>query len=1254
MNNAAAGKKNWSTKLIAKIKSVIKTRNDKQTVELPYHSLSPIDNADPDGHYSNALLWALQCTADKDIKNIALTGPYGSGKSSILRTFEKAHGKQFKFLRISLATFKDPNVQSEVTDSNHVNDTDQDRIIPQSPVADDNKTESDLLRLIEFSILQQIFYHENARKLPDSRIKRTKSYKRFWMAVLSAFLFFYFTSILYLWKPDWIIQKFFLPGSYDYRYYYQAFSLTLFVLGTISIVYAAVRPFRSIRINKFSIQDIEFSLDSKIDRSILNKHLDEILYFFQVTKYNVVIIEDLDRFEQTEIFTKLRELNHLINYSKEIQRKRKKVVFIYAVRENMFHSKDRIKFFDFIIPVIPIVDASNSNEMMGKVFAKVHHELNKDFLFDISMFIDDMRLMHNIMNEYMLYSKNLKEKLTLEPNKLLALVLYKNLYPTDFVDISNNKGVLHSIFALKEQRVASAINKLSQKIEPLNNEIKKLKTISIKDLKELRKLYVFQYLAEYPFAKEFVIDDKVYSFEAVLEGDIFDQIVNDNFRYISVGQDGIYEREVSITFEAIARKVDKMASYQDRVDLIKRASAEKIESLKDEITIIERQITTLRYKQIKDHMQELEDLFEIKFQDDKQSQLLRILLRNGYIDETYSEYVSLFHEGTFSRTDKEFVLNVKAHVRMKPDYKLDQVEIVVAKLKISEFEKDYVLNFKLVNYLVTSGKEKPKFKKLIQVLSNGTSHSIDFINQYLANCSDLKSFFYYLTNQWPNIWKVIESDKSKLISKDLKENYFKSIISYGAITDIKTIANRSALADYCANKSNFLSIVDDTSRIKEIITSLNLKFKNLDLKNSPSELVEFVYESSFYDLNVKMVSDWMKYKDIQVDTAFFTENYSTIFTNKDKLEKLYEYIHSNMELYINQVWLEVSESADEDSSVIPRILNDLNLTTNSKKLFLERNKTVLYSLKDISDIETMQLVLSTVKLEISWNNVLLYFESTSEKFDKYLVAFLNNEVVAETLSKDNLLFSFDDQNRQLWESFVKRLVRQELLKLPNYLALLRGISQSGHFQLDYDGLKEERVLILIRIGMITLNPRDFQILHDNYPGLHINLVAKSQENYLNESSSYAFDVKDVPVILQNIEFNVEVKNKVIEGLSENSILHNEEIQNSIVEYLKGEKKQLRSKFPLKKEILTRILLVNSITLATRREILIIYLPSFSKHEFVNLMQHWGHPYYYIGSGTNKVTFEKSPALEEFAQKLLKEKMIERVESDNDMIYLYNY
>jgi len=66
-----------------------------------------------------------------------------------------------------------------------------------------------------------------------------------------------------------------------------------------------------------------------------------------------VIFEDIDRFENTEIFVKLRELNNIINNSKQISRK---VVFVYAIRDDMFIDKERTKFFYFIVPVIPYIN----------------------------------------------------------------------------------------------------------------------------------------------------------------------------------------------------------------------------------------------------------------------------------------------------------------------------------------------------------------------------------------------------------------------------------------------------------------------------------------------------------------------------------------------------------------------------------------------------------------------------------------------------------------------------------------------------------------------------------------------------------------------------------------------------------------------------------------------------------------------------------------------------------------------------------
>ena len=338
----------------------------------PYNSLSPTDNAENIDYYIESLNWAL-LNRDK-IKNIAISGPYGSGKSSVIQTFQKKNqNNDFRFLNISLATFKEINTDKP------------------------NPENEELLRLIELSILQQFFYHEKDNKIPDSRFKKIKSHSKWFLRLQTIGFISFLISFLYLVCPKFLAKFSLIDITPNYQNLVHSTAVLIIVLGLLFFLFKVTRIIKSVVIKKLSVNNASIEIDDSISKSILNNHLDEILYFFEVTKYNTVIIEDIDRFEQTEVFTKLRELNLLINNSKKTK---EDVVFIYAIRDDMFKDKERTKFFDFMIPIIPVINSSNSSEKLLKIIKENHYKVSNDLISDISLFIDDMRLLFNIMNEY--------------------------------------------------------------------------------------------------------------------------------------------------------------------------------------------------------------------------------------------------------------------------------------------------------------------------------------------------------------------------------------------------------------------------------------------------------------------------------------------------------------------------------------------------------------------------------------------------------------------------------------------------------------------------------------------------------------------------------------------------------------------------------------------------------------------------------------------------------------------------------------
>ncbi len=219
---------------------------------------------------------ALTCAKEKNIRNIALTGPFGSGKSSVLRTLmEDFSHKGRVFLPISLATLRANEEENNEG--------------PNGSTPDDHDIEN-LNRKIEYSILQQLIYREETKNVPNSRFRRIIHISQKSLTIYSLKSIVTLLAFLIVFEPSFArvetLYRLFNFGTLGNTF--------CDCLGVLWLLYAAfivssyiIKSYSNSKLNKLNLKDGEIEVVE--DNSIFNKHLDEILYFFQVTKYNTAL-----------------------------------------------------------------------------------------------------------------------------------------------------------------------------------------------------------------------------------------------------------------------------------------------------------------------------------------------------------------------------------------------------------------------------------------------------------------------------------------------------------------------------------------------------------------------------------------------------------------------------------------------------------------------------------------------------------------------------------------------------------------------------------------------------------------------------------------------------------------------------------------------------------------------------------------------------------------------------------------------------
>lgn len=698
--------------------------NDKINTLLP----AKIDKQNP--AYSNVLelYRVLDSAVEKGIRNIALTGPFGSGKSSVLKTLMTDFSTKHEYLPISLATLK-ANDEANSGKSLDNGDLSSDDI------------ETSLNRRIEYSILQQLVYREETANVPNSRFKRISYLPPKTIRRYSVYGVLTLLAILIAFEPKFArIESFY--SFFNLGRVGNLITDGLCVVWLLFILFLLFRYFfrayANSKLNKLNLKDAEISVVE--DNSIFNKHLDEILYFFQVTKYDVVIIEDLDRFDTTDIFLKLRELNQLINESKIVGRH---ISFIYAIKDDMFKNEERTKFFDYITTVIPVINPSNSKDILLRKLKDNGFEndgISDEDLSEMAFFIQDMRILTNIVNEYSQYREQLchnNGNQKLDKTKLLAMIVYKNYFPKDFAELHCRKGKVYTCISNKRKFIELS----SSELDKQNVALQKEETEYVNNLhlqeKDLRKLYLFRLNESLSFnVSDIVLNGTRYNLRQIADDEnLFDMLVSttDDVTYHYRG--GYYSTSTKVNF----RNIDIETRYSERLKRLKDGKKIYTQKYND----INRKKIAIRSLPLKVLLTEYQVGATEMYQNIGLAPMQDVFIRRGLIDEEYYDYISYFYEGMMSSTDRELLLSIKRDIALPFEYHINKIENFVNDLKDYMFESDAILNIELLGFLAQNIKYKDYFEH-IMIRIERDPMPLDFLVQYYEYGHGQKCVFAHI------------------------------------------------------------------------------------------------------------------------------------------------------------------------------------------------------------------------------------------------------------------------------------------------------------------------------------------------------------------------------------------------------------------------------------------------------------------------------------------------------------------------------
>ena len=1066
-------------------------------------------------YYSELCIKLDKSINSKDEKNVAISGILGSGKSSMVATYKSAfnnkegeklvnqykekiskenenadefykelddkldnlQNKEIKpSLTISLANFnitnkyikeeqKKDNNKSDI--NNNVKKDDHDYLKNkikddfnklnkfQYSEIDDNSNNKILEREIEKSLLQQFVFGVNQSKISDSKISRVipKQSIR-----ISAIVFFILTLCLG--------AIFSINHSSLFWEFNKPIEIVFATLGIVTFITMSSLFAFLIKIKSFKYDKIEITTEdnNSLDENLLSKFIDEIVYIFKKSRYQIVFFEDLDRLPNLSIFNKLREINYILNNNPDINHK---ITFVYCVSDNIISDyEERAKFFDNIITIKPYVTVENLKTKIESILKNIKGERNEDkiaeFATDMSKFMVDSRLSHYIENDFydlkLKYKENEKEITTEELLKIYALAIYKNLYYYDYNKLSVNDACLCESFDLIRILKNDISKEIENDIDKIENDIKSANESVLINTDEMLRLLMRGIINQLPSSANY--NNRFVELSSLTANDInnFEKI-RENGRYVDINNiKEIFKNKFHISLE-------------EYINNISINNEEKLNDLRIKLDS--------KRKNIKDIMSYSVSEFISKYGcNEINNNFLHLCLKKGYIEGDYKKYLFGIDGSYLDESDDAFVRynnfgEINSPIKNNYLYHLKAIKKVIKEIYLEKFATEKILNIDIYNYFLDSKSSSDKTKKFNSLLLSDSEEVLRFFIEYIKT-QDIE-YILHLFNSLYNSSKLLEAlfEAKDVISRDK----FNKIVEY--------LTNKIDLKDL--NSENKIKCINLLNSIKD--------YKNLKLDNEKNLVnldIKFIDISTFNQQSLNKIINNNLYEINESNLKEISDNFDDLTPNDRTLDVLLnsnEIIKNNIINNLEKV-LECLEEQNINDLTALSLMSNSDIS-NENKMLLISNVDFRCAYFDGIERDIFKSLIEEDKLQYDIESIYMAYKLKLDVvYSKYFKK--------DTFYKINFNGLDDIKNDENYLGFIETIVYPNLLNENNVdIAKKFDLHDIKLDALNTTSKMDSIILRLIENNIVEFSENNLRLLNECYKS-----YSKLIENYSDEFIVY--------------------------------------------------------------------------------------------------------------------------------------------------------